>query len=312
MENRLVSSLKTLLPFVGITIFVYILLRIGLTNIWASIKLANFFYLFLALLFLIPIYLLTGFKWNYLIKKQGLKVSNLFLMKAILMGEFYGVITPGKLGTLTRIKYLSEKVGKSLSICAPSVVIDRVMDFLGVLIVSLFGVLTLYRYFSQYAILISISLIIFIILFIVMFNKKVNLIVNFIVPFSKNMGFLKFIDNFYSNLPKFKTMIIAVILAIIYWLVIYIQEYFVLLAVHVSLPFGFFIVSQAIATIILLIPITINGLGTRDVTLISMFSLFNIPASATLAYSILSMLMLAFIPWIFGLMILLKRRVKKQ
>ena len=59
----------------------------------------------------------------------------------------------------------------------------------------------------------------------------------------------------------------------------------------------------------MLIPITINGLGTREATLIALFSVFGISAGTTVAFSLLSLFLLAIIPaCLGGFFILIKNK----
>ena len=57
----------------------------------------------------------------------------------------------------------------------------------------------------------------------------------------------------------------------------------------------------SIGTVIATIPISISGLGTREFTLITLFSLFNIPPEATVSMSLVSFFMTGLIEGSLGL-----------
>jgi uncharacterized membrane protein YbhN (UPF0104 family) len=77
----------------------------------------------------------------------------------------------------------------------------------------------------------------------------------------------------------------------------------------------YFILSMAVANFIASIPITIYGLGTRDVTMISLFSLFGVPSANILGLSIFWFGIIWLFPSIIGAIVTLNEsrndRLKK-
>ena len=63
-----------LLPLIGIIIFVYIIIDIGIEKIGHSLLLISPFYFFIALLFIVPRVVLSSYKWLLISKKQKLNV----------------------------------------------------------------------------------------------------------------------------------------------------------------------------------------------------------------------------------------------
>ncbi|GAH55102.1 unnamed protein product, partial [marine sediment metagenome] len=65
------------------------------------------------------------------------------------------------------------------------------------------------------------------------------------------------------------------------------QCYLLALSLNLSLSFLDIAVYMAVANLVVLIPVSIAGIGTRDATLIALFSLQGVSAEAALSYSLL-------------------------
>ena len=87
------------------------------------------------------------------------------------------------------------------------------------------------------------------------------------------------------------------------------MTYFVGLSLGIDLPFIFYLAILPIGTLITLIPISINGLGTREATLISLFALFGIESAKVFSMSIVSLIIAGIIPAIIGIFLIFKKRL---
>jgi len=114
-------------------------------------------------------------------------------------------------------------------------------------------------------------------------------------------------DSFYENLPGKKWIALFFILNVINWIVIYFIAFLIGLSLGINLHFIYFLAIMPIGTIIGLIPITVNGLGTREAVLISLFGLFGFRAVKIFSMSIINLFITGVLPcivasfFIFGL-----------
>jgi hypothetical protein len=70
------------------------------------------------------------------------------------------------------------------------------------------------------------------------------------------------------------------------------------------------VVFLPLGALIQLIPITVSGLGTREATLIFLFSLLGIPAQDVVVFSLLLLFISTILPATVGLFLFLKNPVK--
>ena len=300
------------MPFIGIVIFIYILFKIDLGQVLTEIWGADLLFLFGALILILVLIIIQTIKWYMIARKQKIRVPFSVALKINFISNFYGFITPSKLGTLIRADYL-KKYG-SFSKGITNFVIDKAMD-----IFSLFSLAIIMGYFFKdrfnffswgYLIII---LIVFILLFLVFYNPKSSrLLLGFLyrhlIPKKLKDKIDVDFDSFYADLPKKRFLILVFGVNILTWINTYLITYLVGLSLGINLPFVYFLAILPLATIVAQIPITINGLGTREAALIGLFSFFGIAAVKVFSMSILSMILASILPAIIASPLIFKKR----
>jgi len=96
--------------------------------------------------------------------------------------------------------------------------------------------------------------------------------------------------SFYKNLPSKGKLLVSFVLSFLAWFFLIAQSWLISQAYGFNVDFFPFIFVLPIATVVAMIPITVNGLGTREATLIFIFSVFGVSAETVIAFSILNFL----------------------
>tara|TARA_Y100000310_G_scaffold282675_1_gene304078 strand:- start:982 stop:1905 length:924 start_codon:yes stop_codon:yes gene_type:complete len=303
---------RTYLPFIGIAIFIYILFKIDVVQVWVEIKTANLLFLLGALILVLTLLIIQTIKWFLIARKQKIPVPFSEAFKINLMSSFYGFVTPSKLGTVIRADYLKKysSMAKGISNFA----IDKVMD-----IFSLFFLAIIMGYFFKdrfnffslsYLIIVFV---IFLLLFFVFYNRKSS---RFVLKFLYHKLFPQKLKNriqvdfnsFYDDLPKKRFLILVFAVNILTWINAYLITYLVGLSLGINLPFIYFLAILPLATIVAQIPITINGLGTREAAMIGLFGLFGIGAAKIFSMSIIGIFLGNVLPAIIASFLIFRRR----
>ncbi len=296
---------KNILPFIGILIFIYIIFRIGLDKILESVFSINVYLIIIA--FTVSFFALIPpiVKWMIILKNQGIILDFWTLFKIDLIGMFYGGITPGRLGTFIRVFYLKDKIKKHFGACSSSIVIDKVLDFMSICLFAVIGSFLLLNEISGLFTLAFTFFVLLVGLFIFFLNKKrsrfiLRLVWKFFIQKRfKRVAIVTF-DSFYGNMPKIKTIFIPFLIAIISLALAFTTTYIVGRALNITMPYILFITILSLATLVSLVPITIGGLGTREAALITLFSIFNIPAADVVTMSIVASIISTIVPGILG------------
>lgn len=291
----------------GIILFFYILSRIDLRELASIIKGMNLFYFLIAFVILAFSFLLGILKWRILINSQDLKIPFGILVRAYLKGLFLGVITPGKLGEFWKTKYLTKAVNISPGKAFYTVLMDRLMDVMIMVMVGTVGVINFLLLNRIEGGWLLISLILLLAVFIAYFlikkektEKFLGFFLRFFVPASLKERMGSFLDEFFKGMNRldFRLFLKLVICGFSYYSISVLFYYF--LALSLGIPIAFFQLFLIIALVwlVLIIPITILGIGTREASYIFFFAILNIKIPLAVAFSalILAVTVLSVIP----------------
>ncbi|MCK4647420.1 flippase-like domain-containing protein [Candidatus Pacearchaeota archaeon] len=314
------KKIKRYFPFIGIILFIYLLIRLKIGEIFKQVLEANKLYLLIALVLVLFYLFFQTLKWHVLARKQKIPIPFQKSFKINLISNFYGLVTPGKLGTIIRAEYLKKysNSGKGLS----NFVIDKVLSLISLFfMVLLLGFIVLREkldWFNGLTLIYGISIFFLLIaMFLFFYNKErskslLKVVYRKLIPQKMKEKARGTFNSFYEDLPKKRLLLEVFILNLISWLVCYIVVYFVALSLSIEIKFIYFIAIYPIATLVAQIPITISGLGTREVTLIGLFGLFGVEAVKVFSMSLIGLFIMAVFPSLIAIFFILKERKKNE
>ncbi len=283
-----------ILPLIGIAIMAYLILRIGPAEIIQTFNRVNAVYLVPAVLLFMISMGIQNLKWEYLIKKQGIDLGYWSLFRIYFIGTFYGIITPGRIGNFIRIGYIKKRTSKSTGECAVSIVLDKVLEFAALSVLAPIGMIIMANYIS-FEIFIALAML-FIAFFSVAFlmlrkGSSMGILKIFwriFVPGNMKTRAKNAFNSFHDNILDWRDMIIPFLLTFTGWVILYSSTYMVALSLGISIPYYIFVTILPIATLIGLLPVTVGGWGTREATLILLFSIFGVGSDATVVMCIIA------------------------
>ena len=310
----IIKNWKKFLPIIGILLFIYILSKVNIVNVFQEIRQVNIYFLLISIFFVFLMILSETIKWFTIAFFQDIKIPFKEAFKINIMSNFYGFVTPSKLGSVIRAeyikKYTDDNIGKGLF----NFVIDKILDICSIIFIA---IIFSFVFKDKFDLPISIFFTLFLLLFLglLFFIKKersefvLRIFYRKFVPKKLRKKARMTFDSFYENVPKKRYFILFFFFNLINWIVIYSMTYFVGLSLGIDLPFIFYLAILPIGTLITLIPISINGLGTREATLISLFALFGIESAKVFSMSIVSLIIAGIIPAIIGIFLIFKKRL---
>lgn len=268
-----------LLRVLGIVLFIYILSRIDLKETWAYVKSVNALFFTLALLTQLILLLIKSYRWH-LLNNQASVSGNLIQS----MGEFFesyaiGVVTPGRLGEMVKAGYQQEKssrwatvvrvlsergidVGIFLAIAGAAMIWGNLIpntSFMGILVFAGGILITVFS-------------------LLIIGNSAAKKLLSF---FNKNLG-----QAYYYHGTNRVMLIGALSLASNAFA--FVSIYFLVLGLSMDISFLVTSGGMAIAGLFNLLPITIMGLGTRELIFLQLFNAY--PQTLVLALSGLVMI----------------------
>ena len=319
MKDTLFKYLKKILPFIGLIFFIfYITFTFDFVDIKEAFLRISPIFICMSLVLTIPGVIIRNYAWQIVLKEQGIQISFLQSLKVFLIGYFYGSFTPGFYGQLMRIPYLKEKTGQPYGKLFVSTFIEITMRGFSVYFMILIGALI---FLSSIKEIFYVILVWFIIFSSVIFyfikkergEKIFYLLVKYFIPKRFKFSLNSFIRTFYNDFPRIRLLILPVLLSVITWVLIFTQYYIFVIALGLQIPYIAFLFLFPIANVAGFIPITIAGVGIREITAITIFTtIYNVTKEEILVVSLLGFLIIDIVTGFVGFLLSLTETVDKK
>jgi len=296
---------KKYLPVFGILLFIYILVKIDLQAVLSEIQNTNIYFLLIAVFLVFIMMLSETIKWFTIARFQNIKIPFSEAFKINMIDNYYGFITPSKVGSVIRAEYLRKYTeghfGKGLF----NFIIDKVMDLSAIIFIA---IIFSYNFKDKLDLPIGFftALFLFFVFGTLFFLKKerseviLRIIYRKLVPNRFRDQAKSSFESFYDHVPKKRYFILFFLLNLFNWVINYTLAYSVGLSLGINVPFIYYLSIFPLATLVSLIPISVAGLGTREATLISLFGLFGIAATKVFSMSLITFFIAGIIPAIIG------------
>jgi uncharacterized protein (TIRG00374 family) len=311
MAKNILNKIKLVLPFIGLVILAYIVYSLDTQKIITSFLSIEPIFIVYSLLLTIPLLLIRNVTWQIILKEQKITVGFFYTIKIYLIGVFYGSITPGYAGQLMRVPYLKEKTGEPFGKLFINTIIETFVHSFSLYGMMFFGAVLVIGLLPELLPITIVVLLAFSLLAIYFTKREwgekfFKVIITYLIPGKIKIHFSALVNTFYSDFPRFQVMILPFVLGIITWVIVFSQEYLILLGLGLEIPYFAFLLLFPIANVAGFIPITIGGLGTRELTAIFIFTtMFAVAEEQILVLSLVGFfvtdLFLAFIGFILSL-----------
>ncbi|MCK4365079.1 MAG: flippase-like domain-containing protein [Thermoplasmatales archaeon] len=318
MTKKLFSYAKKFLPLIGIAILIILIINLDVVKIKNAFLSIEPIYIVIALSLTLPAMLVRNFAWQLLQKEQKINISFYRSLKIYLIGFFYCSITPAYVGHLMRVPYLKEETGEPYGKLFVNVFIDSALRTIGQYLMILIGAILV---FSTFPGLLWINIILFSITLITSFyfikkergEKILFMLIKFFIPRRFKDKFYRFVNTFYHDFPRITRLIPPMLVGLFSWLIIFSQEYIVVMALGIEIPFHIFILLFPLANVAGFVPITFAGLGVREATSILIFStLFAIGREEILVFTLVGFMITDIFPGFIGFLVSLTESGEKK
>lgn len=310
MKNKLFKYLKKILPFIGlILLIIYITFNLNFVEIKEAFLRVSPIFICMSLVLIIPGVIIRNYAWQIVLKEQGIQISFCQSLKVFLIGYFYGCFTPGYYGQLMRIPYLKEKTGQPYGKLFINTFIEITMRGFSVYLMILIGALIFLSSIKEIFYVILVWVIIFVSVILYFIKKERGekifyLFVKYFIPKRFKGSLNSFISTFYNDFPRIRVLILPVLLSVITWVLIFTQEYIFVIALGLQIPYIAFLFLFPIANAAGFIPITIAGLGTREITAITIFvALYNVTEEEILVVSLMGFIIIDIVTGFIGFLL---------
>ncbi|MBI4789775.1 MAG: flippase-like domain-containing protein [Chloroflexi bacterium] len=282
---------------VTVTIIAFLFARVNLTVMAQHLAQANLALLLLALALYFSAILLGALKWHVLVRAQGLNVSLGELLAFSLVGLFFGNLLPSNVGGDVVRAYGLVRVTDRAEAAAISVLVDRLMGLVAwfgaaVLMAVLMAIVfTGGGQLEQIEIAIVIAAVLFIGAAALLFSRRVSQYGKWIFNYAPFSRVQPMAQRVFQALQVYRhsygALAASVALSGSIVLVTTLAWYTVGVAVGVTASLFYFFVFNPLIAVLLLIPISFNGLGPKEAMTVFFFGLVGVPGEVALSMSLI-------------------------
>lgn len=314
--RRVVPLWRKLLPLIGIVLLAWVLSHLDLRGMGAAIKRVSVPVLVLSSASFMLNTLIKAARWHGLLRTQGIILPARVTLAAVLSGQFYGQVTLGRVGEFFRVEALLER-GVSAGAALASSIFDRVLDLFVVLLVGgVLGALVLGN--MQIAAAAT----------VLMFAAALGLWFILSSLGAPDSGLVQRVRENLAARPLLwriaklvaelaqgihpmirpQSLLRALLWTSIAWFFYYAALFVLADGLGIEVSRVLLTATAAFAALSALLPITVSGLGARELIYVTLLQRYGVPGEVAAVLSLLHLFVMTLSATVFGLLGVLWRQ----
>lgn len=282
-------------------LMLYLIVKLDLKTIYETFTQMDLALLSLSLPFIALMYLIKAIKWQALLSCINVQIPVKRSLEIILMGNFYGALTPGRAGEVSRAFYLDAESSRSI----PTVIMDRIIDMICLLVLSVLSIAFFFKDRNLIYLMTPMIMVFIAGMFVITNEKIVTLIFG---VFSKSNEFKENYIRTIREITGNKKAVFSVsALTLGYYLLNLFVYWIVIKSLNPALN-SLLTFSLPIVVVLGNFPISISGFGVREFVSVTIFKLLNESSAYGFSCSIVLYFLTTLLPAVFGFMLTLRKK----
>ena len=278
---------------VSASLVCWLVSRANVAHIFATMSQASPWWLCLAACSPVVGNFITAARWRELLRAQGVHASQAALFQSCVVANFARHFLPSTIGGDAVRAYDSWKIGAGKSQAVTALVVDRLV---GILVLALFAAAAISfpnelasRYPALYgwvafctaAVLLTAWTVFWPLPWLVAFMRRVIRA----MPENLRPAFKNLLDAVTAYHGKTSHFVYALLLSVALQLNVVTFYYLIALAVGFPIPYYKFYLIVPIAVLVMLIPVSINGIGLREGVFVFLLGAYGIGSAQAVAFA---------------------------
>ncbi len=296
MRRTLFTFLKLL---VTVALIVFLIASVNLANLGAVLAQVRPLPLLLALALYFVAIVLNAVKWQILVRAQGIDAPLGALLSFSLVGLFFGNVLPSNVGGAVGRAYdLARATRGRAEAAAISVLVDRLLGllaFIGAAVIMTVLAAAMLAKGTEIEELELVTVVVgalFICGLALLFSRRVSRRAGFLFDYQPFTRLRPLALRVYHALQvyrfRYRALALNVTLSASIVVLTAFVWYTVGLAVGIdNVSFFYFLVFNPLIAFVVLIPVSLNGLGPKELTAVFFFGLIGVPQAEALSMSLL-------------------------
>jgi uncharacterized protein (TIRG00374 family) len=291
----LITALKVV---VSLGLIAYLLSRVGLSEVVEVIRTAsaNYLYLVVALGLYFGAIAVGSFKWQILLKAQGIQVPFVSLLSFTFVGLFFGNFLPTNVGGDLVRGYGLARHTLLPAETAVSVLVDRMLGLIAFVFVAVVMALLVVYTAGQVAlwevaVVAAVALLALCVVFAVMLSDRLRLRLRRLFETSLLSRLAPLYDKLSGALSAYRrsygTLAAGFCISVLVLTIGSVVNYLISLALGGGISLLHIFLFTPLITFVLLIPISVGGIGLNQSAYVFFFNLVGVPEQKSLAMSLI-------------------------
>lgn len=279
----------------------YLLSKLDVKAIYEVFTEMNLVLLSFSLPLVVLMYLMKARKWQALLNCIDIRIPILRSLEIILIGTFYGALTPGRTGEVSRAFYLDSEKSKSI----PTVIMDRIIDVICLMFLSILAIAFFFKdrnliYLMTFVMSLSVAGIV-----VITNEKAVSL---FFKTFFKNKEHSENYIKTMKEITENKKVLLKVFsLTLGYYLINLVVYWIVIKSLSPALN-NILTFSLPIIVVLGNFPVSISGFGIREFVSVTIFNLLDENSAYGFSCPVVLYFLTSLSPALFGFLLTLRKR----
>lgn len=242
-------------------------------------------YFLLSLFGVILVLGIKSYRWRLLIRNEGANYSAYKGFAAYMASDAVGIVTPGRIGEIARLYYLREESPISFYSAFKTIVSDRIFDFTMLGWFGLSGLLFYFKTFGEYpGLYYAIGVLVLVILGYFATIKFLSIILR-----SKRVSRWPVVRFIYESFLAVmgKHAFLMWVITIIAYLMYFGFSWLIMISLHLTPSYMDVAFIMSIMSLSTIIPLSVAGFGTREATLVILFSYYGLASETAISFSLM-------------------------
>lgn len=291
MKKTILAIIK---PTISLGLIIFIIQKVDIRHSLSLFREINLIYYTLALLLIFTAWFINSRKWQTILIDLKIKNHLPTLFKLNLISIFYATVLPGGQITGEVIKYckIEDRKNNRKEIIS-SIFFDRLTGLIALIILGFFAFILSDSEKTNYSSILSIFLILITgaLAVIFSFSKLFLKLLNKFKSFIPSNSDITIVRKAYSALllfsQKYKLIITSLAYGIIFQSFIALAQLSIAQSLNIDISFYDIAWLNALVSLAILLPISIAGIGVRELSYIQLFAIINIDNTQAVAFSFL-------------------------
>lgn len=285
MKKKTISTIVKVIVTLAILAFLFLKVEFNLSGFQSTLMSVDLPVYLMSLFGVIIVLGIKSYRWKILVGNEGHRFKSSRAFGAYMASDAIGIITPGRIGEIARLYYVRQESSISFFKAFKTIVSDRIFDFT---MLGWFGASGMTYYFKSFGPLPGYMYVLIILGMI-------------LLGYVAGIAFLRLIvkRNWFPRwqIPQFAYECFMAVIgkkSVFLWtitMVAYIAYFFFSWLIMHSLQVRTGVVDVAfimsIMSLSTIIPVSIAGFGTREATLVALFSYYSLSPEIAVSFSLL-------------------------